>query len=107
VLNLTLNSESVRVQPGSTVLAPPFCDACFGGDLGLMRPGHGRRVLNGYARATRKLDAWEDTWRRTEVRGRWTVTTRGFGNTDAGVVFELFEALGQPDSLRLTLANGA
>jgi hypothetical protein len=107
VLNLTLNSESVRVQPGSTVLAPPFCDACFGGDLVLMRPGHGRRVLDGYARATRKLNAWEDIWHRTQQRGRWTVTTRGFGNTDAGVVFELFEASGQPDSLRLTLANGA
>jgi hypothetical protein len=107
VLNLTLGSESVRVQPGSGVLAPPFCDACFGGDFVLMRPGHGRRVLDGYARATRKLGAWEDTWRHVQLRGGWTVTTRGFGNTDAGVVFELFERPGAPDYLRLTLANGA
>ncbi len=105
-LNLTLGGDSVRVEPGSTVLAPAFCDACFGEDLVLMRPAPGRRVLDGYARATRKLNAWEDTWHRTRRRGSWTVTTRGFGNTDAGVVDELFERPGRPRYLRLTLADG-
>jgi hypothetical protein len=107
VLNLTLGNESVRVQPGSTVLAPPFCDACFGGDLVMMRPNHGRGVIDRYARATRRLNAWEDIWHRSARRGDWSVTTRGFSNTDAGVIFELFESPSRPDYLRLTLSNGA
>jgi hypothetical protein len=72
-----------------------------------MRPRRGRRVLDGYARATRNLDAWEGSGRHTETRGPWTVTAVDFGNTDAGVQFELFERPGRPRYLRLTLSNGA
>jgi hypothetical protein len=107
-LDLDLGSASIRVQPGSRPLAPPYCDACFGGDLVVMRVEHGRRVLGRYARATKRLDAWEgNSWHHAARRESWTVTTRGFGNTDTSVVFELFEQPHGPDYLRLTLDNGA
>jgi len=98
----------VPVQEGSQPLAPPVCNGCFGSDLWLMHVDDGESVFSRYASAFEGLHRWENgTSDRREVRDGWNVHVFNASNEDTSVALELFQRAGEPDYLRLDLANGA